>query len=336
MPATKLLYQSAIEKPFSRILVINTHADDLLIALSEKSEQLDLHQHFKPEHAALKKIGLNAVTGLSGLENAYDCILLLPSKNKQQTLGWIAEGMLRLNDGGAMIIACANGHGAKSYETALKTLAGNVVSRSKSKCRIFSATKTSTLSSDQLTEWLDTAKPKKVLSHNLIAQPGLFSWDHADIGSQLLIDHLPNNFSGTGLDLCCGYGLLSEHLLRTSPNISKLHMLEADRLALDCATQNTSPWQQKIQLHWLDATHDALPQKLNWIVCNPPFHTAQQRDVELGKTIVQRACQSLKRGGLLYLVANRKLAYERLMQAELHQCQTVIEANGFKVIKGTR
>ncbi len=336
MSAIDLLYHAAIDKSPARLLIINAHAHDLLPILSEKCEQLDLQQHFKHEHAAIQKMGMNASANLSSFDASYGSILILPSKNKQQTLAWMAEAMQRLEENGTILVACANNHGAKAYESALGTLAGNILSRSKSKCRIFSAKKRSSLDMELLAQWLSAGQATTISNHGLIAQPGLFSWDHADVGSQLLIDHLPDNFLGTGIDLCCGYGLLSEHLLRRSPDIDQLHMLEADRLALDCAVKNTVQWQQKVQTHWLDATHDALPEKLDWIVCNPPFHTAQQRDVELGKTIVQRACQSLKRGGTIYVVANRKLAYERLMQAELKQCQTVIEANGFKVIKGIR
>ena len=336
MSAIDLLYQAAIDRPAPRTLIINAHANALLLKLSEQCKQLDLHQHFKPEHSAIGQMGLNVSAALSTFDTGYNLILILPSKNKQQTLAWMAKAMLRLQEQGTVLIACANNHGAKSYESALQSLAGNSTSRSKSKCRIFSAKKTVSLDNELLKQWLSAGQAETIASHSLIAQPGLFSWDHADIGSKLLIDHLPVNFSGTGMDLCCGYGLLSEYLLRTSPEIKALHLAEADQLALDCARQNTTKWQQKVQMHWLDATRDALPEKLEWIVCNPPFHTAQQRDVELGKTVVKRACQQLKRGGTIYVVANRKLAYEALMQAELRECQTIIEASGFKVIKGVR
>jgi len=338
MPATHLLYQAASERSDKRMFIINAHADALLSALASQCEQLHLHQHFKPEHAAIHAMGLPASEILSGFDAAYDVILLLPSKNKQQTLGWMAEAMQKLQHHGVLLMACANMHGAKSYESALNTLAGNMASRSKSKCRIFYASKTSSFNDALAMQWLDAARAKTIATHGLIAQPGLFSWDHADTGSQLLLDHLPQSFCGTGMDLCCGYGFLAEHLLRTSPDIKTLHLLEADHLALTCAERNTAPWPQKTQLHWLDASHDILPSpnQLDWVVCNPPFHTAQQRDVGLGQNIVKRACQSLRRGGILYLVANRKLAYEALMRAELQHCDTLIEADGFKVIKGIR
>lgn len=336
MSAIELLYRVAIDKSAARLLIINAHAHELLFKLSDNATQLDLFQHFKPEYAALNRAALHVSAELSDVDSLYDLILILPSKNKQQTQGWMARAMQQLDEHGQILMSCGNKHGAKAYKSALQSLAGHVISRSKSKCRIFSAKKTPSLDYLLQKQWLDSAKPALIPSHGLMAQPGLFSWGHADVGSQLLIEHLPEHFSGRGMDLCCGYGLLAEHILRTSPDIDQIHLVEADRLALECAIQNTSTWQQKVQTAWLDATSDPLPDKLDWIVCNPPFHTGQQLDIDLGKVIVQRACQSLKRGGVLYVVANRKLAYEGLMKSELQQIHTITEANGFKIIKGIR
>jgi len=334
--AVELLYQAAIAHAASRVLIINAHAHHLLPLLREQCQLLDVQQHFKPEHALIQHSGLPASTVIPADAKHYDRILVLPSKNKQQTLGWMAEAMHRLEEHGTIMLACANRHGAKSYESALQTLAGNIRSRSKSKCRVFSARKTNALDSVLSQQWISSAQQNHNTKHGLISQPGLFSWDRADTGSQLLIDHLPNTLSGTGMDLCCGYGFLSEHLLRTSPDINLLHLLEADALALACAARNTTTWPHKTRQHWLDASCDQLPAKLDWIVCNPPFHSGQTRDVELGQRIVQRACQALRQGGVLYVVANRQLPYEACMRSELQSCTTLVEANGFKIIQGVR
>jgi len=336
MTATKLLYQAALEIPSRQTLIINAHAHALLTLM----ESIDLQQHFKPEYTAIKNIGMPVSPTLPDSSRLYDLILLLPAKNKQQTLGWMAEAMSRLSVNGILLFVCANAYGAKSYESALKKLAGNVSSRSKSKCRLCSARKSSAFNAPLAAQWLEDASPRIIESHGMLSRPGLFSWDHADTGSSLLIRNLPV-LCGNGMDLCCGYGFLAEYILRHTTDskpvdIKQIHLLDADQLALDCARQNTTPWEGIVQYHWKDAVHDSLPKQLDWIVCNPPFHTGQSQDVELGKSIVLHACQSLRKGGQIYLVANRKLPYERLLQSELQQCRTLIEAEGFKVIQGIR
>jgi len=334
MPATQLLYQSAVEglTGKDRVAVINAHADPLLKEIADNCE-LTLTQHFRPEYDNLLRLGLNCSERLDG---PYDRILLLPSKNKQQSHGWMAEAMNRLADGGKLLMACANSHGAKSYESALEKLAGNIASSSKSKCRIFSARKTESFDSELAAAWLADTKPRVVESHGMLSQPGLFSWDRPDTGSELLLEHLPDSLSGTGMDLCCGWGFLARHLLERNPAIDALHLVEADRLALVCAEANTEAWRDKVQAHWLDAAAGNLPLKLDWMVCNPPFHTGHASDIGLGQTIIANACGSLKRNGRLWMVANRKLPYEQVLDKRLMQHRIVVQDQGFKVIEATK
>lgn len=185
-------------------------------------------------------------------------------------------------------------------------------------------------------QWIADAQPRWVKTHGLISQPGLFSWEKPDMGSQLLLKYLPETVHGRGMDLCCGYGFLSAHLLKISPDIEMLYLVEADRLALQCAEQNTMPWREKVEPHWLDAAADSLPLKLDWVVCNPPFHTGQDRDIPLGQAIIANGCKSLKRGGRLYMVANRKLPYEATLDRMLMHHRTIVQEQGFKVIEATK
>ena len=335
MKAIELLYRAALEIEPERILIVNAEAHPLLLTIHAQSGHLDIQQHFKPLHAAIQHIGLTVSPNWPDSGNMYDLVLLSPSKNRQQTHAWMAEAMNRLPENGRMIVACANDHGAKSYASALEKLAGNIASRSKSKCRIFSARKEATYNSALATQWIAAALPRHVDSHGLITRPGLFSWDRPDRGSALLLSQLPA-LSGSGMDLCCGYGLLAEQILRRQDDITVIHLVEADRLALDCAIDNLKPWRRNILSHWADAASEPLAEQLDWVVCNPPFHSGQNRDVALGRHIAQRACQSLMRGGALFLVANRQLPYEQLLRSELRQCRCLVEADGFKVLEGVR
>ncbi len=313
-----------------RIAFLNASPHPLLHGLQQHSSELTLVQSFKPTINALLSTGL-APDELSGL---YNLILLIPAKDKVQSLGWMAQAFSHLQDGGRLLVVCENQYGAKSYESALRKIAGHVNSSSKSKCRIFSAKKTASLEPALQQEWLAAAKPGKLESHGLWAQAGLFSWKSADVGSQLLLQHLPL-FNGEGMDLCCGYGLLSVAVLQASAEIKRLHMVDAEGLALENAGKNVA-FSDKVELHHLDAAEEALPENLDWIVCNPPFHSGQSRDVDLGKTIVSRACDSLKQGGELYMVANRQLPYENILKEKLQEVEIIAAGHGFKVIRGKK
>ncbi|MDQ7002646.1 MAG: methyltransferase [Ghiorsea sp.] len=331
-PALTLLLQAALKAAAKRVAFIHAAAHPLLLTLAQQADTLLLSQTFKPNIIALEALGLTT----SAMQGQFDLILLIPSKDKKQTLGQVAQAFTHLTESGQLIVACENQYGAKSYESALKKLAGRVGATSKSKCRLFSAKKTDALNVELQQQWLDEAKPHVIESHGLWAQAGLFSWKKADVGSQLLLQHLPV-LQGKVMDLCCGYGLLAAHMLQTSHAMTQLHLVEAEALALACAQKNTMDADAgMISLHHLDAASEGLPKHLNFVVCNPPFHTGQDRDVALGQTIVSKACGALTHGGELYLVANRQLPYENILKEQLRDVQCLAAADGFKVLRGKK
>jgi len=333
-PALDLLLKAALNAAPKSVAFINATAHPLLLELTQQVDDYALSQTFKPYILELNALGLP----VSDMQGQFDLVLLIPSKDKKQSLGWMAQAFEHLSEHGKLMVACENQYGAKSYESALKKLAGHAGSSSKSKCRLFSAKKTATLNASLQQQWLDESKPNIIESHGLWAQAGLFSWKTADIGSQLLLKHLPV-FQGKGMDLCCGYGLLATHVLKTSPSITNMHLVEADSLALDCAQKNVAEVMTSdavVNFHHLDAANESLPKHLNFVVCNPPFHTGQNRDVELGQTIVNKACGALTHGGELYLVANRQLPYEHILKEYLREVECVAAGGGFKVLRGKK
>ncbi|MDQ7004518.1 MAG: methyltransferase [Ghiorsea sp.] len=328
-PAFNLLTEAALEQPAQHIAVFNAQAHPLWIKLTQQAE-VSFSQIFKPYVLELEVMGLQ----VSDIQGEFELILFVPSKDKKQSLGWMAQAINHLSNGGKLMMACENQYGAKSYESALKKLAGATASSSKSKCRLFSAKKTDSLNVSLQQQWLDDAKPQVMESHGLWTQAGLFSWKSADIGSAMLLKHLPK-LSGKVMDLCCGYGLLANHIIKHNDNVSALHLVEADSLALDCAVQNTKGFAY-VSTHHLDAVHELLPKHMDTVVCNPPFHTGQTRDVELGQHIVSKACGALTHGGELYLVANRQLPYEKILHEQLRDVECLAAHDGFKVIRGKK
>ena len=329
-PALNLLAEAALKQQTKRALVFNAQAHPLWSVLSQHTD-VQCSQTFKPYILELEALGLKVC---SQFEGEFDLILFVPSKDKKQSLGWMAQAMNHLSDGGKLMMACENQYGAKSYESALKKLAGATASSSKSKCRLFSAKKTSALNVELQQQWLDDAKPQVMESHGLWAQPGLFSWKKADVGSAMLLKHLPQ-LSGKVMDLCCGYGLLAKHIIQHGDDVSALHLVEADSLALACAVKNVQGFEH-VTTHHLDAVHELLPKHMDAVVCNPPFHTGQVRDVELGQSIVTKACGALTHGGELFLVANRQLPYEHILDTHLRTFECVAVGDGFKIIRGKK
>ena len=66
---------------------------------------------------------------------------------------------------------------------------------------------------------------------------------------------------------------------------------------------------------------------------NPPFHLGGVEDQALGQGFLQRAASVLRRGGVLWLTANRHLPYETVLKPLFSRVETRAEARGFKIIE---
>jgi 16S rRNA (guanine1207-N2)-methyltransferase len=151
--------------------------------------------------------------------------------------------------------------------------------------------------------------PRLVPQLKLWSQPGVFSWDRIDPGTASLIGTLPP-LSGAGADLGCGVGVLA-HAVLTSPAVTRLHLIDIDRRAVDCARRNVDD--PRAEIAWADATAAPL-EGLDFVVMNPPFHEAGWETKALGQRFIQAAHQSLRKGGALWMVANLHLPYEGVLE----------------------
>lgn len=337
--AAALLYQQGCRYIDSqtrpvRLGIINAEAHPGLPKLITSSDTYQLQQTHRSEYLALASQEMNACDALNG---TFDCILLLPSKQRIQTLGWMACAMQNLTGGGILIACCPNRMGARAYEKRLQELSGNLSSTSKSKCRLFSAGRSKQFNEGLAEEWIQKAATRKLPQLNLYSRPGLFSWDRPDPGSHLLLEHLPPDLSGSGMDLCCGLGYLAAEVLQRSDGIDAFHLVDSERTALDCARLSLKSFNRtRLYFHWLDASAEPLPGNFDWIILNPPFHHGKDPAIELGQKIIAAACGALKTGGRLYLVANVQLPYEATLRKYLKTFQQQKIKDGFKVIWGNR
>jgi 16S rRNA (guanine1207-N2)-methyltransferase len=271
-------------------------------------------QPFKPQADAWEKAGFPRTDEVPA--GKWPLVLVLPGKSRDETLSWFAIARDRLETGGRMVIAMPNTAGAARFEKEFAKATGKVASLQKHKCRVFHAVDDGTWNEALFDEWRALAEPRKIPGTHFITQAGVFSSEHIDPGSQFLSDHLPASLRGRVADLGAGWGFLTHEALRRCPKIERIDLFEADFRALACARNNLSETGRDLHFHWHDVAA-GLPEIYDAILMNPPFHTGQATDVDLGRVFLTTAAASLKRGGQLYIVANRQLPYE----AVLDSCQ---------------
>ena len=173
--------------------------------------------------------------------------------------------------------------------------------------------------------------PRIVPQLGLWSQPWVFSWDRLDPGSAQMIP-IAGDFSGRGADLGCGIGVLSVATL-ASPNVTALTSIDIDRRAVLAAQHNLNDPRVRVIQHDLRAAPPPGLEGLDFVVMNPPFHDSGIEDHGLGFAFIAAARRALRKGGGLWMVANRHLPYEARL-AELFRVVIPREdQGGFKVIE---
>ena len=176
----------------------------------------------------------------------------------------------------------------------------------------------------------------EVNSVGLQSTPGLFSWDKADRGSQILAQVLENErLRGPVADLGAGWGYLSWRL----PKTLELHLIEADRRGLKAAQGNLQD--RVAHFHWADASQpSSLPQALmgrvSTVITNPPFHTNKRAEPVLGGAFVAMAAGLLNARGSFYMVGNSHLPYGKIVAAYFPKVEELARSDGFSVFRGSR
>jgi 16S rRNA (guanine1207-N2)-methyltransferase len=298
-------------------------------------------QDFKPAADALLRDGLSLREG-DGDAARHPLVLLLPPRQREQARALFVHALDRLAPGGTIVACMPNREGAKTGEADLARVAGPLHVLSKHHCRVFWTAPLQGPADAALAQaWRMLDAPRaiadpRVPGGGFLSRPGVFAWDRIDAASTLLAEHLPGNLRGQVADLGAGWGYLAMQVLARCPDVTALDLYEADARALELARANLQAARVPVAFHWHDVAA-GLPRRYDAIVSNPPFH-AQGRDErpDLGRAFIAAAAAALQPGGRLYLVANRHLPYEAVLDASFGSVRMLAQREGFKVVEATR
>lgn len=311
-----------------RIAFLRGHYHERLAPLQPK---LVFEQPFKPRAAPLEAAGFRNVERIKG---EHDVVLVLPERQRDQTLADFAHAFDLAKEGGIVVVCLHNDWGAKRFEKLMAAVAGGISTISKHHCRVFWAAKTAALNEEMLAEWREFQGLRRVIDGRFWSQPGFFSWDEIDAGSALLVQHLPPDLRGRGADLGAGWGYLSYEIISRCPEVDSIDLYEADRGALEAARRNLGQLKTACRPHgfWCDVPEERMEGRHDFVVMNPPFHDGRAADHRLGAKFIATAARALKAEGELWMVANRHLPYEQVLEETFNDKRILAQEGGFKVL----
>ncbi len=290
---------------------------------------VDAEQSFRPEYLRLKNAGWSIAPRIES--GAYLLGQLLLTKHKEENFANIARAWSLLATDGVLVCSGSNDDGAASLEKQVGKALGLDGQLSKFHCRVFWLTRTDKSPPEY---WRELASLRRVGDGSWLSQPGIFSWDRIDDGSALLAAHLPDDLAGHVADFGCGWGYLARAAVGRCRGITKIDLIDAEHRAIEAARANIAD--ARSSFHWLDLTQEPAPATYDAILCNPPFHAGRAAEPGLGQNFIAAAALALRPGGVLYMVANRGLPYEPVLEANFTSFETLADNNKFRVSRAVR
>lgn len=160
-----------------------------------------------------------------------------------------------------------------------------------------------------------------------------FAGGKIDEGTSLLLEALEVRVTDSALDLGCGSGLIGAHIAAraskghvTLVDASLTSVAAARRLLEERGLANTSV----VASDGIQAVRD---QRFTLIATNPPFHLGGIQTTATAERFIREAAQVLLPRGRFYLVANRFLKYEPVLQECFGEIQEIAGNPRFKVLR---
>ncbi len=170
-------------------------------------------------------------------------------------------------------------------------------------------------------------------SFELYTASGLFSKEHIDSASKLLIEHASLPEQGKVLDLGCGYGVIGISLLKKNPDL-KIFFSDVNERALLLTKKN-------LELHGLKGKviksflFENIKEEFSVILSNPPMSAGK----DVCFRLIEEAYEYLEKNGSLQLVARHNKGGKALKEKILEvfgNAEELARQGGFRVYKGEK
>jgi len=322
-------------EPCASGLWINPDRNDNWHMPGERCTSLKLSSQDYANYSFLKQAGADIEFSAfpEPVKGAYQWLILNLPRQKALLDMMLDSASSLLSDGGVLWLAGENKAGIKSADKLLKKYFGQIIKLDNARhCTLYEAStplqKTPFNSSNYLKKWdLDCHSNRLVIA----SYPGVFAHGRLDAGTALLLQALIElPLQGDVLDFACGAGLIGACIATNHPH-TNVSLLDSNALAL-AATRET------LSINQLNASvlaSDGLTEvqgSYDFIISNPPIHAGVKTDNLLSQGLLARVHEHIKPGGMLVMVANRHLPYEKWLSQRFTRCTELCTNAQFKVI----
>ena len=165
-----------------------------------------------------------------------------------------------------------------------------------------------------------------------ISDNGVFSKNHVDSATELLLKTIYEEVKGNVLDVGCGYGVIGI-TVATNKFVNEVTMLDVNHRALELTKRNAVKNRVNEKINVIESDgFESVEGMFDTIITNPP--------IRAGKAVIYKmyedAKEHLNEGGALYLVINKKHGAPStitFLNNLFGNCEVLDKKSGFNVIK---
>ncbi len=175
--------------------------------------------------------------------------------------------------------------------------------------------------------------------YRIVNHASLFSRDRLDMGSRLLIEHMPIDPRFRRIvDLGCGNGVIGIVAAALNPAASLLFRDESYMAIASAETNFRAAFAttRSAVFEVDDCLQGVADGSQDLVLINPPFHQQHSVGDAIAWRMIKDARRALTRGGELRLVGNRHLAYHAKIKKLFGNCETIASNKKFVVLSASK
>ena len=181
-------------------------------------------------------------------------------------------------------------------------------------------------------EFSVTARDKTFHIHSL---PGIFSYNHLDRGTKLLLDTLDIQHGASVIDLGCGFGVIG--LTVAEIGAGQVIFVDNNLWATAAAQKNIEANNfDNCTVIKSDVLEMVSAREVDFVISNPPFHTGKSVDYLVTEAFIEQSKRVLRKSGRLVLVANKFIRYQDIIDSHFSSTKIAAETNRYHVLIGRK
>ena len=336
-PCATQLIQRVNKTNGARLWIVDENISSETIAQIQPDPQLSAITNRYDIAEQLKLRGINTLLNDFELNQCSPIATVIYQVSKERALVqhciFSAASLLEAN--GRLYLVGEKNTGVKTHGKFAEQLCRTKMSMEKhGLCYLVTISKTKNINANDFDDTYPVLRPMQIGDFQFYSKPGVYGWKKIDVGSHLLLAKtkpILQNIATENLsvlDIGCGYGYLTVNFadlpfrkrIATDNNVAAVMAAERNFLERGLSVETV-----------LDDCGRHLTEKVDVILCNPPFHQGFEHDKTLITRFVNASLNLLANNGMAFFVVNEFIPLSKVITQTNGLCELLAHEQGFKV-----